>query len=95
MKTQGGGGNTGFPSLLRHWAQLGRHICQLDVPAALYLQENFLVLTSVEWFPVHPYVISRNMSLENFQESYRESNLKPSFLWRCASSNCAVSRITT
>ena len=43
MKTQGGGGNVGLPSLLWHWAQLGRHSCQLYALAALYPRVNFLV----------------------------------------------------
>jgi hypothetical protein len=42
-------------------------------------KENFLVLTSMEWFSVQPKVDSGNRSLENFQEPYRESNPKPRF----------------
>jgi hypothetical protein len=43
-------------------------------------QENFLVLTSMEWFSVQPNVDSRIRSLENSQGPYWESNPKPRFL---------------
>jgi len=50
MKTQEGGWNAGFPSLLWHLAQLGLQSFQLYEPAAIYPQINSPVLSSVrDW----------------------------------------------